>query len=160
MTATTQNETWLKQLVGAWTYHFATTSDSEYPGFTITGTETVWPVGEVFVAMEAKGVGSDGKPSHSLISLGFDPDKQRFSGAHAGSAVPALFVYDGELAEDGVALHLQTSGAPMTDGNVVDEYRDTLRILDANNREQVFQVRDASGAWKEFARTRFTRVQA
>jgi hypothetical protein len=160
MTATTQNEAWLKQLVGTWTYHFATTSDSEYPGFTITGTETVWPIGEVFVAMEAKGTGSDGSPSHSLISLGFNPDKQRFSGAHAGSAVPALFVYDGELDKDGVALHLQTSGAPMTDGNTIDDYRDTLRILDADTREQVFQVRDASGAWKEFGRTRFTRLQA
>jgi hypothetical protein len=158
MTIITQNETWVRQLIGSWDYRFATTQDSEYPGFTIIGRETVWPVGDVFVAMESQGNGSDGSQSHSLISLGFDPDKRRFFGAHVGSAVPTVFVYDGELTENGMALHLQTQGPAMTEGNTVDVYRDTLRILDAHTREQVLEVRDELGAWKEFARTRFTRI--
>lgn len=158
MTTQPQNETWLKQLVGTWSFRFATTPNSEYPDFTMTGTETVWPVGDFFVAMESKGAGSDGSPSHTLVSLGYDPEKLRFSGAHAGTAVPMLFVYDGSLAEDGGALHLETEGPAMTEGNTVDRYRDIFRILDSNTREQVLQVLDKSGAWKEFARTRYTRV--
>jgi Protein of unknown function (DUF1579) len=158
MTTQAQNEAWLKQLVGTWTYHFTTTSDSEYPDFTITGTETVWPVGDFFVAMESKGVGADGSPSHSLVSLGYDPKKKRFSGAHAGTAIPVLFTYDGALAESSAALYLETEGPAMTEGNTVDRYRDIFRILDSNTREQVLQVLDVTGAWKEFARTRYTRA--
>lgn len=148
---------WLKQLVGTWRFTFETTSDSEAPGYTITGTETIWPVGDFFVAVENRGVDSKGSASHAVISLGYDPERARFIGAHAGSAVSALFVYEGTLDASGTALNLETEGPAMTEGKTIDHYRDVLRIVDADTREQSLQVLDTKGEWKEFARYQFAR---
>ncbi len=154
----TAHRDWLKQMVGDWTFLFETKDDSEYPGFTMSGTETVKAVGDTWIVAEQKGKGSDGSDSHSVVAIGFEPDKSRFTGSHVGTAVPVLFVYEGDLDPAG-KLVLETEGPAMTEGRKTDRYRDVFTIIDGDTREQSLQVRDANGDWKAFAVSRFTRVK-
>jgi hypothetical protein len=149
-------ENWLKQMVGDWTFIFTTSDDSEYPGFTMTGSETVKPVGDTWVMAEQIGIGSDNSPSHSVLVIGQEPGTARFVGSHAGSAVAALFVYDGALDATG-ALALETEGPAMTEGRETDHYRDVFTYTGPDSREQSLQLLGTDGTWTEFARTRFLR---
>lgn len=148
---------WLQQLLGDWTYEFSTAANSEVPGATATGTEKVWAVGGTWIVAENKGNGSDGNPTHSVVTLGFDSARGRFQGVHAGTMAPVLFHFDGELGEKGKALLLMTEGPALSDDRATDKYRDILRMNDANHREQVSQVLDEHGNWLEFMSTRYTR---
>ena len=158
MSVTTANEAWLQQLVGDWTYEFSTSDDSDHPGATASGTETVRAVGDVWVMLENRGIAADGSASHSITIVGFEPEKSRFAGSVAGTAVPVLFVYEGQVGEDGSSLVLETEGPAMTEGQEVDRYRDVIHILDENTRETSAQVLSDGGEWREFMRSRFRRV--
>lgn len=157
MTNRSIEQTWLQQLIGEWTYEFSTADSSEHPGFTATGTESVRPVGEVWIVAENKGRGSDGSLSHSIMTVGFEPEKARFSGSFVGTMVPVLFLYDGGLSSDGKSLILETEGPAMTEGRTTDKYRDISRIIDENNRELIAQVLGDDGQWREFMSTRYKR---
>lgn len=149
---------WLRRLIGTWTFELATADDSDHPGFTATGTEMVRAVGDVWVAIENQGAGGSGDASHSVTLLGYESEADRFTGAVAGTAVPKLFVYEGRLDDDGRSLMLETSGPAMTNGREVDRYRDVIHIEDENARTTSSQVLGEDGAWREFMSARFRRI--
>ena len=81
---------WLQQLLGEWTYTFRTADDSDHPGATASGAETVRSISEHFVAVENTGRSdNDDQSSHSITLIGYEPDAERFTGAVAGTAVSA-----------------------------------------------------------------------
>ena len=150
---------WLQQLLGEWTYTFRTADDSDHPGATASGAETVRSISEHFVAVENTGRSdNDDQSSHSITLIGYEPDAERFTGAVAGTAVPSLFVYAGALSTDGQSLLLETDGPAMTEGQTTDRYRDVICILDADHRYTAAEVWQ-QGHWKEFMRTVYTRVK-
>lgn len=142
----------LKQLIGDWHYEFATADGS----YTMSGTEKVWGVGE-WIAIENRGIGSDSDASHSVTVLGLNAESGRFHGSFAGSMTPHLFLYDGDLSDDGATLPLETEGPAMTDGKATDRYRDVIAIIDADHRDTYSQVLETDGTWREFMRWRFER---
>jgi hypothetical protein len=152
------NEAWLQQLVGDWTYAFSTADDSDHPGATASGTEIVRAVGDVWVMIENRGAAGDGSTSHSVTTLGFEPAKSRFAGSVVGTAAPVLFVYEGQVSEDGRSLVLETEGPSMTEDREIDRYRDIIRIIDKNTRETSAQVLSGEGEWREFMSSRFQRI--
>ena len=158
MSAVTANEAWLHQLVGDWTYEFSTDDDSDHPGTAASGTETVRAIGDVWVTFENKGTYREGSTSHSVMTVGFEPDKNRFAGSVASTAAPVLFLYEGQLGQDGRSLVLETEGPAMTEGREVDRYRDVIRIIDENTRETSAQVLLDGGEWREFMTWRFRRI--
>jgi hypothetical protein len=158
MTNPTVEQAWLQGLIGDWTYEFSTADSSDHPGATANGTEKVRPVGDVWIVAENEGVGSDGSVSHSITTIGFEPDKGRFSGSVVGTMAPVLFIYDGALSDDGTSLVLETEGPAMTEGRVTDKYRDVFRVIDDANRETIAEVLGEDGQWREFMSTRYKRA--
>lgn len=158
MSETAANEAWLQQLVGEWTYEFSTADDSDHPGATASGTETVRAIGNVWVMIENRGTAGDGGTSHSITTVGFESANNRFAGSVVGTAIPVLFVYEGQVSEDGRSLVLETEGPAMTEGQEIDSYRDVIRIIDENTRETSAQVLSDGGEWREFMSSRFRRV--
>lgn len=145
---------WLSGLVGEWTYEFSTSEGS----YAATGTERVWAIGDNWIAAENKGLGSDGSPSHSLMTLGYNPENELFTGSFAGTMAPFLFIYEGDLSEDGKDLQLETEGPAMSVGREKDRYRDVLHAVDRDHRDFISEVRTEDGGWEEFMRTRYRRV--
>lgn len=148
---------WAQMLIGEWDYQFRTADDSDHPGATASGTESVRAVGDYWLILENIGDSSDGTKSHSVTLIGYDPAKDRFSGAVAGTAVPTLFIYDGEPVERGRILILETEGPAMTEGSETDRYRDVFHVVDHDHRFTAAEVLQENGEWKEFMRTEFTR---
>jgi Protein of unknown function (DUF1579) len=157
MTSATTASDFFRHFIGRWTYALRTAEDSEHPGETVAGNEVVRALGEHFVLVETRGVSGDGSPSDSAALIGFDPDSGRFTGATAGTAAPALFVYRGGLSDDGRTLVLETEGPAMTKGNEIDRYRDVFRLVDQDRRQTAMEVFQ-DGEWKEFMRTEYVRA--
>lgn len=150
---------WLHRLIGDWVYELSTADDSDHPEATATGTETIRSIGDTWLLVENKGKGSDGSTSHSVTMLGFEPGQSRFTGAVAGTSVPVLFVYNGELSEDKTSLVLETEGPAMTEGRATDRYRDMMHVIDESHRESISLVLGGDGQWREFMRSRYRRTE-
>jgi hypothetical protein len=157
--SSTSKASWLLKLIGNWTYEFRTADNSDHPGITAKGTETVRPVGDVWVLLESEGTFSDASRSHSVTALGFEPAIDRFTGSVVSTTVPTLFVYDGHLSDDGLSLILETEGPAMTEGREIDRYRDIIQFTDDNTRTTSAQVLVENNCeWREFMMTRYIRV--
>jgi Protein of unknown function (DUF1579) len=157
MSNNTTSLRFLQQLVGTWSFEWRTTDDSDHPGATARGTETVRAIGDHFVVLDNHGTLNDGSASQSATLIGYEPEEDRLTGAVATTAVPVLFVYRGELSTDGRILCLETEGPAMTEGRKTDRYRDVLELVNADRRVTSAQVLLQDGQWKEFMRTELVR---
>src|SRR5689334_9041385 len=91
---------WLEKLVGDWTYeHEGSMTPGDPAKF--TGTEVVRSLGGLWTLGEGQGAGPDGVIHRSVMTLGYDPEKQRFVGTFIGSMMTHLWVYEGSLDPEG-----------------------------------------------------------
>ena len=72
---------WLHKLIGEWTYEAEAVMEPGKPPAKSGGTESVRSLGEIWVLAEGRGEMPDGSPGTMLMTLGYDPQKQRFVGA-------------------------------------------------------------------------------
>lgn len=155
----TAEHNWLRKLIGDWTYeHPMVLPDGT--SRTLSGTEVFRTIGEYWVHGEAQGPGMDGKPSASIMTLGFDPAKGRFVGSWIGSMMPLFWVYDGELDPDGRILRLYSTG-PAFDGSAGTEpYMDVIEFIDDDHRTLSGHTKNADGVWTPFMTGHYRRVKA
>jgi hypothetical protein len=139
---------WLQKLVGDWTYEGGMVEGGEE--HRSTGTESVRPLGDLWVLAEGSGAMPDGSPATTIMTLGFDPERQRFVGTFVGSMMTYLWVYDGGLDAEGKRLTLECEGPSMKGDGSMEPYRDIIEIVDADHRKLRSHVRGDDGGWKEF----------
>lgn len=90
---------WLQRMVGEWVW------ESEYePGKKMTGTESVRPLGSLWVICHGRGEMPEGGGHQSIMTLGNDPRKERFVGTFVGSVMNNLWIYSGVLEGNGLTL--------------------------------------------------------
>ena len=63
----------------------------------VRGSETVRTLGDAWVLCYGEGEWPDGGIGKTVMTLGYDPAKQRFVGSFIGSMMANLWVYDGQL---------------------------------------------------------------
>jgi len=153
----TDETAWLQQSIGNWRYELATLDERGSCAIITTGTERVWPLGDMWVVAENVGEAADGAPTLSLTTIGFEPARQRFTGSVATTMVPVLFTLDGAIDRATNALQLRTKGPALTVTKGTDRYRDVHRIIDSGTRELIAEVRAADGQWRAFMRTQYNR---
>jgi hypothetical protein len=76
---------WLQRLVGEWRAEMECRMGPDQPSMTSTGSETVRSLGGLWTLGEGEGEAPDGTPVRSLMTLGYDPQKQRFVGIFIAS---------------------------------------------------------------------------
>ncbi len=141
---------WLEQLVGEWTFESETPNPGE-----CKGTESFRKVGELWVVGESRMEVPDGEPVITVITIGFDPVRNRYCGTFIGSMMTKLWIYDGELDQSGRTLYLYTEG-PAFDENgdfsatETAQYRDQITFLEEGHRTFSGSVKDKNGQWKPF----------
>jgi hypothetical protein len=128
------------------------------PQQTWTIEESVRPIGDVWVQAESRGAMPDGSPSVMLITLGYDPDKQRFTGTFVGSMMTYLWIYDGELDDAGRVLTLNAEGPSMAGDGALAKYQDIVEMVGENERILRSRILLPDGKWQEFMSTRYRRV--
>lgn len=153
----TKEHAWLRQFVGEWTGDGVCDMGPGQPQQTWTVDESVRAIGDVWVQAESHGQMPDGTPTTMVITLGYDPDKQRFTGTFVGSMMTYLWIYDGELDATGRVLTLNAEGPSMIGDGSIARYQDIVEAVNDNERLLRSQIRMPDGTWYEFMTTRYRR---
>ncbi|HYW14151.1 MAG TPA: DUF1579 domain-containing protein [Longimicrobium sp.] len=148
---------WLQRLAGewSWTYEADMESGSGEPPVRETGTESVRSLGGVWVVCEGH---SDDGTSNTIMTVGYDPEKKRFTGTYVGSMMTFLWVYDGELEPGDTRLALYSDGPSFTEPGKMARYRDTIEIISDDERVMTSHFQKADGEWHGFMTTRYRRT--
>ena len=101
-----QEHQWLQQLVGEWTYVADVTMEPGKSPETFNGTESVRSLGGLWILAEGQGEMLGCGVATTLLTLGYDPQKQRYVGTWIGSMMTHLWVYDGAMDAAGRLLTL------------------------------------------------------
>jgi hypothetical protein len=88
---------WLQKLVGEWMIETEASMGSDEPPESAWGIERVRSLGGVWILAEGEGEMPGGGHATTLMTLGYDPQKQRYVGTWTGSTMTPLWGYDGEL---------------------------------------------------------------
>ncbi len=153
----TKEHAWLQRLVGSWTGEGTAEMGPGQPPQAWTVEETVRAIGEPWVQAESHGTMPDGSPSLMQITLGFDPDRQRFTGTFVGSMMTYLWVYDGELDAAGRVLTLNAEGPSMTGEGKMAKYQDIVELIGDDERLLTSQIQLPDGSWQKFMTARYRR---
>src|SRR5688500_3618870 len=92
-----QEHQWLQQLVGNWTFEVEAMMAPGKPPEKSTGTDRCRSLGGLWVLCEGEGQmpGEGGASHQSVMTLGYDPRRQRFVGTFIASMMTHLWLYDG-----------------------------------------------------------------
>jgi hypothetical protein len=147
---------WLQRLVGDWSFEVEASEPGKPPEKS-SGTETVRPLGELWTLAEGQGEMPGGGTGHTLMTLGYDPQRERYVGTWIGSMMTHLWVYEGELDESTGVLTLNSQGpSPAGDGTMA-KYRDSIEFRSNDHRVLTSAVQDRDGEWQHFMTAHYRR---
>jgi hypothetical protein len=148
---------WLGRLVGEWTFESEAVMEPGKPPEKSDGTETVRPLGDLWVLAEGRGRMPDGVPATMLMTLGYDPDKKRFVGTWIGSMMTHLWVYDGVLDAAERVLTLESDGPSMAGDGKTGRYRDAIELTSDDHRILRSSALGPDGTWQQFMTAHYRR---
>ena len=148
---------WLEQLVGDWTSEAECSMEPGKPAETFRGTERVRSLGGLWVVAEGQGEMPGGGPATTVMSLGYDPLTQRFTGTFIGSMMTHLWIYDGALDAAERVLTLEADGPSMADQTKMATYRDVIEFKSPDHRVLTSHARGDDGQWYAFMTAHYRR---
>ncbi len=154
----TEEHRWLERLVGEWTYEMeASMKPGEPPAPMDRGRESVRSLEGLWIVAEGRSEMPEGGGSATTImTLGFDPAKEKFVGTFVGSMMPSLWIYEGAL--DGDVLTLDTEGPSFTAEGRMAKYRDTIELKSDGHRVLTSTCQNEDGSWTHFMTAHYRRV--
>ena len=152
-----QEHKWLQQMAGNWTYESEILMGPDKPPMKSSGTESVRAIGDFWILAEGQGTMPDGKPATMVITAGYDSDLKKFVATWFGSMMTKLWVY--ECSKEGNTLNMDAEGPSMTGDGTTALYRDSMEIVDADNRTFRSQMRNPDGSWMQFLTMQYRRVK-
>ena len=146
---------WLGKLVGDWS------SDAqmsmEPAGGSSRGSETVRTLGDLWVLCEGTGEMPGGGIAKMLMTLGYDPAKQRFIGTWVGSMMTHMWIYEGSLDATQRILTLESEGPSMSGDGTIGRYRDVIELLGDDHRTLTSHALGPDGQWQQFMTVHYRR---
>jgi len=149
---------WLKQLIGNWTFEMEALSGPDRPPEHQTGTQTVRALGEAWIQSEIISEVPNADAITNMLTLGYDPQKQKFVGTFVSSCMASLWIYEGDLDAAEKVLTLATTGPSMTGKGLVP-YQDVIEIVDQDHHSLTSHMQGEDGNWVRFMEMKFRRVQ-
>jgi hypothetical protein len=154
--APTEQHVWLQQLVGEWSFTCKATMQEQ--GFEMTGTESVRPVGGLWIVAEGRSTVA-GQPLQSVLSLGYQPEAKAFVGTWFDSSQSHLWSYKGALDDGKRTLTLDTEGPSFDTPGLTSRYRDAIELTDKNHKVLTSTVQQPDGSWMTFMRVEYVRTK-
>jgi hypothetical protein len=111
------------------------------------GSESVRSLGGLWILAEGTGEMPGGGPATMILTLGFDPRKQRYVGTWVGSMMTHLWVYDGALDVETNTLTLDSEGPDMTVEEKMAKFRDVIEVTNDNHRRLTSHILGEDGNW-------------
>ncbi|WP_231510218.1 DUF1579 domain-containing protein [Fischerella sp. PCC 9605] len=150
---------WLQKLVGEWTYETEVKMGSEQLSEKATGTESVRSLDGLWILAEGQGEMPGCGAATTMLTLGYDPHKQRYVGTWIGSMMTYLWVYDGELDAAARVLTLNSEGPAMTGEEKMAKYKDAIEFKSNDRRVLTSHVLGDDGQWHKFMTVNYQRKQ-
>lgn len=141
---------WLHKLVGDWTCEMECSMGPGQRAMTSTATESVRSLGGLWTIGEGRCDGPDGVPMITIMTLGYDPRKQKFVGTFVASMMTHLWTYEGNLDPSGRILTLHTEGPSATGDGTLARYQDIIEFVNDDHRTLRSKTPGEDGAWHEF----------
>ena len=155
-----QEHVWLHQMLGDWTMVGECDMGPDQPTSRTEGKEHVRALGGFFVVCEGEGEMPDSADTgYMLMTLGYDIAKKKFTGSWAGSMMPGMFFYDGQLDAARKVLTLDTEGPSFTGDGTTAKYQDVITIKSKDERTLHSQTLQPDGSWKRFMTATYRRVK-
>lgn len=148
---------WLQKLVGEWTCETEAKMGADRPPEKATGTESVRSLGGLWILAEGQGEMPGGGAATTMMTLGYDPQKQRYIGTWVGSMMSYLWLYDGELDEAKNVLMLNSDGPSMTAEGKMGKYRDVIQFISDDHRVMTSHFLSDDGQWHQFMTVNYQR---
>lgn len=148
---------WLQQLVGEWSFEVECIMGPDQPPSKSSGIEIVRSIGELWTVAEGRGEMPGCGPATTVMTLGYDPQKQRFVGTFVGSMMTYLWVYDGELDAAARVLTLNAEGPGMAGDGKMVRYNDVIEFKSDDHRVLTSQMLDEGGTWRRFMTAHYRR---
>jgi uncharacterized protein DUF1579 len=150
---------WLQKLAGDWTCEAEMTMKPDEPPVKSKASETVRSVGGLWILAEGNGEMPGGGHATTLMTLGYDPQKQRYVGTWVGSMMTHMWVYDGALDASGNVLTLDTEGPSMAADGTTAKYQDIIEFRSDDHRILASQVLGDDGKWNRFMTAHYRRIR-
>lgn len=148
---------WLQKLVGEWSYEIEAMMGPDQPSVKSTGTETVRSLGDLWILAEGQGEMPCGGLATTLMTLGYDPQKQHYVGTWIGSMMTYLWQYEGELDAAETVLTLNSDGPAMTGDAKLAKYQDVIELKSNDHRLLTSRMLGDDGEWHHFMTAHYWR---
>jgi hypothetical protein len=148
----------LEKLIGEWIYESECMMEPDQPPAKSTGTEIVRTIGGGWIVAEGEGEMPDGEGSQMIITLGFDPQRDRYIGSFICSMMPHLWIYNGSFDPVTNVLTLDTEG-PTCNAEKMAKFKDRIEFVDDDHRILTSQILDDDGNWHQFMTCHYRRKQ-
>lgn len=148
---------WLQKLVGEWTSEMEAIMGPDKPPEKFTGTETVRSLGGLWTVGEGRG-DVPGSVVTTMLTLGYDPVRQRYVGTFVASMMTHQWVYDGELDPTGKVLTLNTEGPSFGGADKMARYKDVIEFKSDDHRTLTSHVLGEDGQWHLFMTAHYRRA--
>ncbi len=149
---------WLLRLLGDWNLESECMMGPDQPPSKSMGKQSTRSLGSFWTLGEMENDGPDGQPFRSLMTLGFDPVKQRFVGTFVSACMTHMWPYDGQLDAARNVLTLDSEGPSFADDGTMAKYHDIIEIIDQDHYLLTSKFQSPDGTWTQFMSARYTRV--
>jgi hypothetical protein len=157
---------WLQKFVGEWAFEGESVMAPDQPAVKFSGTESVRSIGGLWVVAEGRSEmpGGGGGEATTIMTLGYDPQRDRFAGTFIVSMMTHLWVYDGALDADGRVLTLDTEGPADPDGSgggagKLAKFKDVIELRSDDHRVLSSSMLGADGQWTQFMTAHYRRTR-
>lgn len=147
---------WLHQLVGAWSIESECHMGPDQPAMKTTGREVVRLLGKLWTIGESSG-NAPGDGCDSIMTLGYDPQTNRFVGTFITSAMTHLWPYRGALDASGRILTLDSEGPSFSGDGTMAKYQDIIEFITNDHRTLTARVQSPDGSWQQFMTAHYRR---
>ena len=152
---------WLQKLLGEWTFEADADMGPDKPAEKATGKESVRSLGGLWVVCEGEGEMPGGGIGKTMMTLGYDPKKNRYIGTWVGSMMTHMWIYEGQLDSEKNMLPLDCEGPDFENEGKMKKYRDTIQFLSDPDDHRVLtsHMQNEDGTWTQFMRADYRRVK-
>ncbi len=148
----------LAQFAGQWKSRAETIPAPGQEPIVCEGTETARMLGGFWLLAEGQG-DMMGTPVTSVLTVGYDPAKQKYVGTFICSVGAELWHYEGKMDQTGKKLALETEGPSMMDPAKRVKYREVLELKDADHKVFTSAMEIEPGKWQPIVTMTYERVK-
>ena len=149
---------WLNQFIGEWVSESKYSMGADQPLSKIQGTEVVRSLGGLWILSEGESEMPDGGTGKTIMTLGYDPQSDRYVGTFIGTMMTHLWIYNGILDETKKIFTLDTEG-PNFSQSAMAKYQDIIEFISDDYRVMTSKILDDRGNWHQFMTAHYRRKQ-